>query len=44
MRFAEPRLSASHITSVSISHWLTGVVIDWTTNASQPRTDSSKRL
>jgi hypothetical protein len=43
IRLAEPRLSASTMIMVSISHWLTGWHIDCTTNASLPRTDSLYR-
>ncbi|MND06951.1 hypothetical protein D3C83_286490 [compost metagenome] len=40
IRRAEPRLSASIMTSVSTIQVLIGMVIDWTTKASEPRTDS----
>jgi hypothetical protein len=40
IRLAEPRFSASTMIMDSMSHWLIGRVIDWTTNASEPRTDS----
>ncbi len=43
MRLAEARFSASTMISCSMIHSLTGDVCDWMTNASQPRTDSSKR-
>ncbi len=41
MRFALARLAASIMMSCSMSHSLIGLVCDWMTNASQPRTLSS---
>jgi hypothetical protein len=43
MRLALPRLSASIMMSCSISHWFSGAGWLCSTNASLPRTDSSKR-
>ena len=43
MRFADARLRASIMISCSMICLLIGVECDWITNASQPRTDSSKR-
>ncbi len=43
MRLALPRLSASIMMSCSTSHWFSGAGWLCSTNASQPRTDSSKR-
>jgi hypothetical protein len=41
IRFADARLSESTRIRLSIIHWLMGVVNDWMTKASEPRTDSS---
>ena len=43
IRLAEARLSASTMTSVSISQVLIGAVWLWITKASLPRTESSYR-
>ena len=43
IRLALPRLSASIMISCSISHWFSGAGWLCSTNASQPRTDSSNR-
>ena len=43
IRFADARLSASIMISVSITQVLIGAVWLWMTNASLPRTDSSYR-
>ena len=43
VKAAEARFSASSMMSCSMSHSLIGAVCDWMTNASDPRTLSSKR-
>src|SRR5437660_2970846 len=43
IRLADARFRASTMISCSITHWLIGAQWLWMTNASVPRTDSSKR-